>query len=82
MISSDLSQAKIVFPLHAMGKQHTIATSVWLKLKADNLFKIKTTWNKLHRLKQGNGVAQRKDQIRVVELCNRSEEASSWEASL
>lgn len=40
MISSDLSQAKRIFSLHAMGKQHTITTSVWLKLKAVDLFKM------------------------------------------
>lgn len=38
--SSDLSQAKRVFPLHTIGKQHTITTSAWLKLKAVNLFKM------------------------------------------
>lgn len=43
---------------------------------------MKSTWNRFHKLKWENVVAQRRDQIKVVELCNKSEEASSWETSL
>lgn len=43
---------------------------------------MKSTWNILHKLKWENDVAQQKDLIKVVELCNKSEEASSWEANL